>query len=149
MSAKNFFNKEQQLSIQLAIKAAELNTSGEIRVHIDDKCKGDVLDSAANNFHQLKMNKTVLRNGVLFYLSVDDHKFAVLGDKGIDKVVPADFWESTKTLLKTHFSQGLYRPKRQIYGHQRINKTIRHLIGQCYSFQCSRTLRQHGQERFQ
>ena len=61
----------------------ELNTSGEIRVHIDDECKEDVLDKATTVFHRLKMNKTELRNGVLFYLAVNDRKFAILGDKGI------------------------------------------------------------------
>ena len=92
MSARNFFTSEQQKSIQQSIANAELNTSGEIRVHIDDKCKGDVLDAAANMFHKMKIDKTELRNGVLFYLAVSDHKFAILGDKGINEKVPENFW---------------------------------------------------------
>ena len=105
MSAKKFFTTEQQKSIQDAIAKAELNTSGEIRVHIDDKCKGDVLDCAANMFHQLKMNKTELRNGVLFYLAVTDKKFAILGDKGINEKVPADFWDNIKEVMFENFKQ--------------------------------------------
>lgn len=105
MSAKNFFTSDRQTSIQNAIAAAELNTSGEIRVHIDDKCKGEVLDCAANMFHQLKMNKTELRNGVLFYLAVSDQKFAILGDKGINEKVPTDFWDNIKELMQSHFKQ--------------------------------------------
>lgn len=105
MSAKKFFSEDQKQAIQQAIANAELNTSGEIRVHIDDKCKEDVLDQAANLFHQLKMDATELRNGVLFYLAVDDHKFAILGDKGINEKVPADFWNTIKEEMLAHFKQ--------------------------------------------
>lgn len=105
MSAKKFFTTDQQKSIQDAIAKAELNTSGEIRVHIDDNCKGDVLDCAANMFHQLKMNKTELRNGVLFYLAVTNKKFAILGDKGINEKVPADFWDNIKEVMFENFKQ--------------------------------------------
>lgn len=105
MSAKKFFTEEQKQAIQKAIATAELNTSGEIRVHIDDKCKDEVLDQAANLFHQLKMDATELRNGVLFYLAVDDHKFAILGDKGINEKVPADFWNTIKEEMLAHFKQ--------------------------------------------
>ncbi|MFL5763971.1 MAG: TPM domain-containing protein [Bacteroidia bacterium] len=105
MSAKNFFTTEQQLEIRKAIVRAELNTSGEIRVHIDDKCPEDVLDRAANTFQRLKMDRTELRNGVLFYLAVSDKKFAILGDKGINEKVPADFWDSIKAVLQENFKQ--------------------------------------------
>ncbi len=105
MSVKNFFTEQQKLAIQEAIAHAELNTSGEIRVHIDEVCKEDVLDKAANMFHQLKMNATDLRNGVLFYLAIKDHKFAILGDKGINEKVPADFWDKIKEEMLVHFKQ--------------------------------------------
>ncbi|MES2285586.1 MAG: TPM domain-containing protein [Bacteroidota bacterium] len=105
MSAKNFFNEDQKHAIQKAIADAELNTSGEIRVHIDDVCKEDVLDKAANIFHSLKMDATALRNGVLFYLAVKDHKFAILGDKGINEKVPSDFWDHIKLTMLEHFKK--------------------------------------------
>ncbi|MGZ6555171.1 MAG: TPM domain-containing protein, partial [Bacteroidia bacterium] len=76
-----------------------------IRVHIDDTCKEDVLDKAANTFRKLKMHKTQLRNGVLFYLAITDQKFAILGDKGINEKVPADFWDSIKEMMLSHFKQ--------------------------------------------
>lgn len=106
MSAKKFFTKDQQLEIQKAIADAELNTSGEIRVHLDDTCKEDILDKAANVFHGLKMDATELRNGVLFYMAVDDHKFAIIGDKGINEKVPADFWDHIKETMLLHFKKG-------------------------------------------
>jgi uncharacterized membrane protein len=105
MSAKKFFTKEQQLSIQKAIADAENATSGEVRVHIEDDCKVDV---AANVFHKLKMNKTQLRNGVLFYLAIDNRKFAILGDKGINEVVPTNFWDTIKETMLGYFKQGQF-----------------------------------------
>ena len=105
MPAKNFFSDQQRLSIQKAIAEAESNTSGEIRVHIDDSCREDVLDKAANTFHKLKMNKTALRNGVLFYLAIEDRKFAILGDKGINEKVPMDFWDNIKEAMAVSFKQ--------------------------------------------
>jgi uncharacterized membrane protein len=106
MRPVDHFTKEQQKQIVEAIKQAEHNTSGEIRVHIEEKCKIDVLDRAANMFAKLKMHKTELRNGVLFYLSIEDRKFAILGDAGINAKVPADFWDSVKNAVLEQFKAG-------------------------------------------
>ena len=108
MSAKKFFTTDQQDAIVKAIENAEHATSGEVRVHIDDDCKGDVLDAATIVFHKLKMNKTDLRNGVLFYLAVEDRKFAILGDKGINEKVPSDFWDNIKETMLSFFKQGQF-----------------------------------------
>jgi uncharacterized membrane protein len=102
-TAKDFFSKEQREDIRQAILNAELDTSGEIRVHIETSCKGDVLDRSAYIFHKMGMQKTERRNGVLFYLAVKNKRFAVLGDKGINSVVPEDFWDDLKNLLLNHF----------------------------------------------
>lgn len=99
------FNKAQQLKIQAAIADAEHNTSGEIRVHIEKFCKGEAVENAVKVFEKLKMHETALKNGVLFYLSVNDKKFAVVGDKGINDVVPADFWDTIKETMLTHFAE--------------------------------------------
>ena len=103
MSPKAFFTKEQNEDILLAIKNAELDTSGEIRVHIEEKCPGEVLDRAAVIFKKLDMHKTELRNGVLFYLAIRNRKFAVLGDAGINKVVPENFWDEVRNVMLNHF----------------------------------------------
>jgi uncharacterized membrane protein len=105
MSAKKFFTEQQQTIIMQAISNAELNTSGEIRVHIDDDCKGDVLEQAVKFFNKLKMNKTALRNGVLFYLAVNDRKFAIIGDKGINDKVPENFWDTIKDTMFEYFKR--------------------------------------------
>ncbi len=104
--AKHFFTPNEQQEIIDAIKEAELDTSGEIRVHIENRSKGDVLDRAAYLFKQLHMHKTKLRNGVLFYLSVHDHKFAILGDMGINHVVPENFWDEIKEGIQEQFLSG-------------------------------------------
>jgi len=108
MSVQKYFTEENKLQIASAIRVAETNTSGEIRVHIEKNCKEDVLDRAAYWFEQLGMHKTELRNGVLFYLAVEDHKFAILGDAGINLKVPSDFWEETKELVISKFKEGSY-----------------------------------------
>lgn len=106
--AKDLFTTAQQQEIVAAVKAAELNTSGEIKVHIDRKCKEDVLDHAAYIFDQLEMQKTELRNGVLIYLAVEDRKLAILGDAGINLKVPKDFWDTTRDLMVSYFKEGNY-----------------------------------------
>jgi uncharacterized membrane protein len=104
-SAQSFFTKEEKEDITLAIKNAELDTSGEIRVHIENSCKGDAKDRAAYLFEKLQMHKTDLRNGVLFYLAVKNRKFAILGDMGINKAVPENFWDSTRDVMLEHFRE--------------------------------------------
>ncbi|HNV81862.1 MAG: TPM domain-containing protein [Tenuifilaceae bacterium] len=99
-------SNEEKKRIVDAIKQAELNTSGEVRVHIESHCKKDVLDRAADVFALLKMHKTQLRNGVLFYLAIKDKQFAVLGDAGINSLVPENFWEEVKDEMLLHFKQG-------------------------------------------
>jgi uncharacterized membrane protein len=106
--AKDLFTDQEQQQIVAAIKEAELNTSGEIKVHIERKCKEDVLDHAAFMFDQLEMQKTELRNGVLIYLAVEDRKLAILGDAGINLKVPKDFWDSTRDFMINHFKEGKF-----------------------------------------
>ncbi len=103
-----FFSVAEQKQVTDAIAKAELNTSGEIRVHIESRCKEDVLDRAAFVFKELEMHKTERRNGVLFYVSHEDRKFAILGDGGINAKVPQNFWKEIKEQLLTHFKKGDY-----------------------------------------
>jgi len=106
MKAEEYFTEENKLHISNAIRVAETDTSGEIRVHVEKHCKGDVLDRAAYFFDKLEMQKTEQRNGVLFYLAIEDKKFAILGDAGINQKVQADFWEETKELVLENFKNG-------------------------------------------
>ena len=108
MGASNFFAQEQKNIITEAIKSAELNTSGEIRIHIESKCKIDVLDRASEIFSKLQMHKTEQRNGVLFYVAIDDHKFAILGDAGINAKVSENFWDEINNTVISLFKEENY-----------------------------------------
>lgn len=107
-SASDIFNSEEEQAVKIAILNAELDTSGEIRVHIENICNGDVLDRAAYIFEKLKIHHTKQRNGVLFYLAVKNRKFAVIGDAGINAVVPENFWDNIKHNLLNHFREGRF-----------------------------------------
>jgi uncharacterized membrane protein len=99
-----FLTKEQEQTIISAIKEAELNTSGEVRVHIEDKCKGgDAIERAKEVFAKLGMHETELQNGVIIYVATKDHKLAIWGDKGIHEKVGQQFWNEEIELMKKYF----------------------------------------------
>jgi uncharacterized membrane protein len=103
-----FFSHEQKDALKQAIVAAEKNTSGEIKVHIESKCEGDVLTRATQVFEKLGMHKTKLRNGVLFYLAFEDRRFAIFGDAGINAAVPENFWDNIKVGMQIKFRSGQF-----------------------------------------
>ncbi|MCP4181654.1 MAG: TPM domain-containing protein [bacterium] len=88
-----------------AIRLAEKNTSGEIRVHFQKKLKGDIYKAAVKKFEKLGMTKTELRNGVLIYIAIKNREFAVIGDIGIHEKVESNFWDATINVMKEHFKQ--------------------------------------------
>ena len=101
----------EETSLVAAIQQAERRTSGEIRLHLEDNCPTpEPLDRAAQVFAELKMHQTKLRNGVLFYLAWQSRQFAVVGDAGINAVVPDEFWEAVKEAVVEHFRQEQYVP---------------------------------------
>ena len=93
MFNKKFFSEQEEHLIVEAIKTAETNTSGEIRVHIDSFCFGDVFEKAKKVFLKLKMQNTKNRNGVLIYIATSSKKIAIVGDESINKQVGAKFWD--------------------------------------------------------
>jgi len=100
------FSQEEQERITQAIADAEKATSGEIRIAVDKHCHGSAFEKAAQYFMELGMDKTAQHNGVLIYLAHQDRKFAIIGDSGINRVVPEDFWETTHVAMKAHFQRG-------------------------------------------
>lgn len=106
---EDFLTAEEEQDIVEAIRVAELNTSGEIRVHIEKTCKDDATNRALDLFHTLKMDNTKLQNAVLIYLAIEDKTFVIYGDKGINNVVKNDFWDTTKNVMQSHFKQGNFK----------------------------------------
>ena len=107
-NARQILNNEEDHRVVEAIRQAELNTSGEIKVHIENHCRGDVEERSLFVFNRLKLNETKLRNGVLIYLAVKDRKFAILGDEGINNVVEDGFWNDVKDLMQSRFKESRF-----------------------------------------
>lgn len=106
---EDFLSKAEEQEIVLAIVEAEKNTSGEIRVHIEEHTEKSPLERAQEVFFELKMDETQDRNGVLFYVCVSDKKFAIIGDKGINEAVESDFWDCTKDIVIANFKEGNFK----------------------------------------
>ncbi len=106
---EDFLTKEEEQAIVEAIRMAEKNTSGEIRVHIEKTTSIDSYERAMEVFHLLKMDETQLKNGVLLYVAVKDKHFVICGDKGINDLVPTDFWDTTKDVMASHFKNGDFK----------------------------------------
>ena len=106
MLQKDFLAQLDQLRIVEAIGAAEKQTSGEIRVHIQPKAAGDIRTVAERTFERLGMTKTALRNGVLLFIACEEQRFTILGDSGINDKVSAGFWDEIAAKLTIRFKTG-------------------------------------------
>jgi len=110
---KDFFSAEQHQHIVEAVRAAEKETSGEVRVFVESRCRFvDPLDRAAELFFGLKMDQTAERNGVLVYVAIKDRQLAILGDEGIHQKVGNEFWQKeVKKMIvefnKENFAEGI------------------------------------------
>ena len=107
---EEFLSEKEEGEVVEAIRMAEKATSGEIRVHIE-KSHGevDIFERAIEVFHLLKMDNTKQENGVIIYVAIENRDFVIYGDKGINEVVPNDFWESTKDAIVAQFKTGNYK----------------------------------------
>ena len=105
---KEFFSHNEQERIINAIRLAEQQTSGEIRVYTESRCRFvDPIDRAAEVFWGLKMDMTKDRNGVLVYIAMKDRQFAILADQGIHEKVGQTFWNQEVSVMQKHFSNAL------------------------------------------
>ena len=104
----DFYTEQERAEIVSAIQRAEAKTSGEVRVHLEDHCDHQSKDRAALVFEKLGMHETQDRNGVLFYISVCDHDFAVIGDAGIHAKVGDAYWKQLSNELEEHFKAGMF-----------------------------------------
>ena len=108
MASKEFLTEEQEQQVIEAIQKAEKQTSGEIRVHIEEHCSRDPLDRAARIFHELGMDQTEQQNGVLIYIASEDHKAAVYAGQGIHQQVEEGFWSGVLDILINHFKKDAF-----------------------------------------
>ncbi len=96
---KKPLQEEHRMQLQEAIASAEKYCSGEIRVHVAETCTRDALIEARYWFQKLGLQKTALRNGILFYIALDSRKYAILGDQGIHDKVGQTFWDSVRDAM--------------------------------------------------
>ncbi len=112
-SPKVLLNEAQQTQLLQAIRLAEQQTSGEIRVFLERRCRYmDATDRAAEIFYAQGMQQTAQRNAVLIYLATQDHQVAVWGDQGIHEKLGPHYWqERVQEMLllfrKEDYLQGL------------------------------------------
>jgi uncharacterized membrane protein len=101
---KEFFTEEEKQQLVDAIQMAEQQTSGEVRIFIESKCRYvDALDRAQEIFVSLKMHETELRNATLIYVAVKDHQVAMLGDEGIHQKVGKQYWQDVVSKMLAQF----------------------------------------------
>ena len=98
-------------AIAVAVAAAERETSGEIRVHLERRLPGDVpggdaLARAIDVFTRLGMHATAERNGVLIYLTIDDHALAIAGDAGVHARVGDAYWQRIRDAMIERLRRG-------------------------------------------
>jgi len=103
---RRLLSDQDESQVIAAIRAAEARTSGEIRVHVERRCAGNAIATAGRWFRRLGMEATVERNGILFYIAVDDREFAIIGGAGIHAKVGAAFWEALRDALRDDFTKG-------------------------------------------
>ena len=106
---EDFLTAEEEQDIVQAILTAEKSTTGEIRVHIEAHTRLAHFDRAREVFQMLKMGNTKDGTGVLIYVAVNDRKFAIYGDDGINKAVPDDFWETTRNAIQLQFKNNNFK----------------------------------------
>lgn len=106
---ENFFSEEEKHHIMEAVKQAELRTSGELRIYIENRCEYvDPLRRAQEVFHGLNMEQTAQRNAVLIYVAMKDRQLAVYGDEGIHTIVGDAFWNREVNSMLQHFNKNNY-----------------------------------------
>ncbi len=102
---QDFFSSKERKCIRKAIEMAEMQTSGEIRVHLQRKANEDILVHAAEVFDRIGMSQTEARNGVLIFMGLQSRRFVVIGDQGINEQVAEHFWQEVVTAMQAEFQE--------------------------------------------
>jgi uncharacterized membrane protein len=105
---EKFFSEEENQKIIETIQEAEKKTSGEIRLHLEKNTRDEVFERAVKVFKKIGMGKTAQKNGVLIYLATSNRKFVILGDSGINNIVPDNFWGDVAKLMSQYFKEGKF-----------------------------------------
>ena len=103
---KEHFSAADKARIVEAIRMAEKETSGEVRVYVESKKPFvDPIDRAAQIFYKLKMQDTDHRNAVLLYVALKHHELALFADEGIYQKTGAGYWNNAVKNMIDRFSK--------------------------------------------
>lgn len=103
---KEFFSAKDKEQIVQAIRVAEKETSGEIRIYVESKnAYMDAIDRAAEIFFKLKMQETDHRNAVLLYIAMKDHELALFADEGIYQKAGKEYWDNAVKNMLSQFTK--------------------------------------------
>ena len=116
---RDFFTEAEKVKIVEAIRLAERNTSGEIRLFVETKNPFvNPIDRAFEVFFKLKMEQTDHRNAVLIYVAMKNHELAVFGDEGIHREVGKAYWDAiVKDMIAAFSSEHIVDGLVQCIGH--------------------------------
>jgi uncharacterized membrane protein len=106
MKPKDFLRNIDRAKVVSAIRAAEKQTSGQIRVFVSRQRHPDTMKSAQRAFARLKMARTGKRNGVLIFLSPETQALAIVGDVAVHKKCGDNFWHGVVEAMETHLRHG-------------------------------------------
>ena len=107
LKKKDFFTPAQKERIVEAIRLAEQQTSGEIKVYVEAKnLLVDPVERAKELFYKQKMEQTEHRNAVLLYIALRHKEIALYGDEGIHKAVGDSYWNDTVKKMIHEFRKG-------------------------------------------
>ena len=103
---REFFSAEDKAEIVEAIRLAERETSGEVRIYVEGKNPFvDPIDRAAEIFFKLKMQETDHRNAVLLYIAMDHHELALFADEGIYQKAGKEYWDNAVKQMISQFTR--------------------------------------------
>lgn len=124
----HFVNDDELLRISNKIKEMEKTTAGEICVSIKEKRsllekRKSLRELAEKEFFKLGVANTKDKTGILIFLLLEDRKFYILADSGINAKVQQETWDKIKDEMQHKFSKGEFC-KGLIFGVDEVGKIL-------------------------
>lgn len=110
---EKYFSDSDLKEIASNINVVEKETAGEVRLCVQIKKsfferKRSPREIAIRQFLKMGMHKTKHRTGLLIYILLDDRKFEILADDGINRIIEISTWESIEDTVRQEFKDGNY-----------------------------------------
>ncbi|MBU2491833.1 MAG: TPM domain-containing protein [Bacteroidetes bacterium] len=124
----NFFSDDDFLRISNKISEMEKFTAGEIRVAVKEekqflKKNKSLRELAEEEFHNLKMDETRDKTGILLYLILQERQFYILADSGINEKVKQETWDKIRDEMQNEFREGHFA-NGMLLGIEKVGKIL-------------------------